>query len=78
MLGTGVTTVHELAAESIGRVTRAGLEAQLDQAERALEPGERPFAVAHGRERELNTLVVVTDRRVLLSSAAPKRAPAAV
>src|ERR1700712_3020108 len=70
-----MATVHELAAESIGRVTRRGLEPQLEQAERALEPRERPLVLAHGHEGRLLALIVVTDRRVLLASAAPFAPP---
>lgn len=70
-----MSTVRELAAESIGRITRRGLEPQLAQAEQALGPRERVVAVAHGQDGPRTVLLVVTDGRVLLSSGAPFAQP---
>ncbi len=70
-----MSTVRELAAESIGRITRRGLEPQLAQIDAALEPRERVIAVAPGHDGPAGVVIVVTDRHVLLSRGAPFTRP---
>ena len=70
-----MSTLRELAAESIGRITRRGLEPQIAQIEGALESGERAVAVAPGRDGTAGVVVVLTDQRLLISSGAPFAQP---
>lgn len=68
--------MRELAAESIGRITRRGLEPQLAQVEAALDPDEHTVAVAPGRDGTAGVVVALTDRRLLISVGAPFTQPA--
>lgn len=68
-------TLRELAAESIGRITRRGLEPQIAQIDDALQPAERALAVVPGKAGSAGVIVVVTDRRLLSSSGAPFTQP---
>lgn len=70
-----VSTLRELAAESIGRITRRGLEPQIAQIDAALRPSERAIAVAPGHVGAAGTLVVVTNDRLLISAGAPFTKP---
>lgn len=70
-----MATLRELTAESIGRITRRGLESQIAQVERALTPRERPVAVAPGHSATAGVLVVLTDLHLILSAAAPFARP---
>ena len=68
-------TLRELAAESIGRITRRTLEPQLAQIEERLSEGEQVVAVAPGHDGPAGVVVVITDARVLLSAGAPFAKP---
>lgn len=68
-------TLRELAAESIGRITRRGLDLQIAQVEAAIEQGEQPIAIAPGRDRAAGVVVVLTSDRLLVSAGAPFTAP---
>lgn len=70
-----MSTLRELAAESIGRITRRGLEPQIAQIDAGLLPGEQPSAIAPGHDGLAGVVVVVTDARLLLSSGAPFTKP---
>lgn len=70
-----MSTLRELTAESIGRITRRGLELQIAQTDEALHAGEKVVAVAPGSEGSTGLLVTLTDRRLLLSAAAPFARP---
>lgn len=70
-----MSTLRELASESIGKITRRTLEPQIDQIDRAVGPGERVIALAPGSDDAAGALVVVTDRRVLVSRGAPFSKP---
>ncbi|MDO9352546.1 MAG: hypothetical protein Q7T55_02560 [Solirubrobacteraceae bacterium] len=69
-------TVRELAAESIGRITRRGLEPQIAQLEAALDRGELPIAMAPGRDGAVGVVVLITRDRLLVSAGAPFTQPA--
>ena len=69
-------TLRELAAESIGRITRRGLEPQIAQIEAGLLPREQPRAVAPGHDGPAGVVVAVTGERLLVSSGAPFTTPA--
>jgi hypothetical protein len=71
----GVSTLRELAAESIGRITRRGLESQLAHIEAALTAAERVLAVAPGRAGTAGIVVVITADRLLISSGEPFAQP---
>ena len=71
-----MSTLRELAAESIGRITRRGLEPQIAQIDEALAVGEKVVAVAPGHEGGSGVVVVLTDRRLLASRGAPFAKPA--
>jgi hypothetical protein len=70
-----MSTLRELTSESIGKITRRTLEPQIDQVDRALTSGERVLAVAPGHDDGAGLLVVVSDRRVLVSRGAPFAKP---
>jgi hypothetical protein len=70
-----MTTLRELASESIGKITRRSLEPQIEQADQALASSERVLAVAPGHDGGAGILVVATDRRVLISRGAPFTTP---
>ncbi len=70
-----MSTLRELAAESIGKITRRSLEPQLGQIDAVLTPRERPIALAPGRDDGAGVVVVVTDQRVLISRGAPFARP---
>lgn len=70
-----MSTLRELAAESIGKITRRSLEPQLGQIDAVLAPRERPIALAPGRDDGAGVVVVVTDQRVLISRGAPFARP---
>ena len=67
--------MRELAAESIGSITRRGLEPQIAQIEAALLAGEEVGAVAPGHDGPAGVVVVVAEQRLLLSSGAPLTQP---
>jgi hypothetical protein len=71
-----VSTLRELTAESIGRITRRTLEPQIAQIEAALRSGERPLAVAPGGDSTAGVVVALTDERLLVSTGAPFAKPA--
>ena len=71
-----MSTLRELAAESIGRITRRGLEPQIAQIDGALERRERVIAVAPGHDGSTGIVVAVTDGRILVSRGAPFAEPA--
>lgn len=70
-----MVTLRELAAESIGRITRKTLEPQLAQLETALGANERPVAVAPGQDQAAGVAIMITDHRVLISRGAPFARP---
>ena len=70
-----MSTLRDLASESIGKITRRSLEPQIEQVDRVIGPAERALAIAPGRDDGVGVLVVVTDRRVLVSRGAPFSKP---
>lgn len=69
-------TLRELAAESIGRITRRGLEPQIAQIGDALAADEQVLAVVPGKDGTGGVVVVVSDRRLLWSAGAAFAKPA--
>lgn len=70
-----MSTLRELTAESIGRITRRGLESQIALTDAALQPGEGVVAVAPGHDGPAAVLVTLTAGRLLLAKAEPFAKP---
>jgi hypothetical protein len=70
-----MSTLRELTAESIGRITRRGLEPQIALVEASLAPKELVRAVAPGQHGSAGQLVVISDRRLLIAVGEPFARP---
>lgn len=70
-----VSELRELATTKLGRTLTFGLEATIDALPDRLQPGERVERLA-GASRDFDGLLVLTDRRLILSLATVRRARA--